>query len=80
MKYCFWFTVAYGIGTFQTAWAASGNANTHVIFKAKLGWDEDSAVLNNTIVSTAGVLGLFIGSFLGGIILKCGRRNTVIIA
>ena len=80
MKYCFWFTVAYGIGTFQTAWAASGNANTHVIFRDKLGWDEDEAVLYNTIVSTAGVLGLFIGSFLGGLILKLGRRPTVIIA
>ena len=51
-----------------------------MIFKDKLGWDEPTALTNNTIISTAGAIGVVIGSFLGGCLLKLGRRQTVIIA
>ena len=78
--YCLWYTVAFGLGTFQTAWAIAGNANTSVIFKDKLGWDENTSLVNNTIISTAGAIGVIVGSFMGGCVMKLGRRQTVIIA
>ena len=57
----------------------AGHTNTTNVFKAKYGCDKDETLLMNTIISTAGVIGLTIGSFAGGPILKYGRRNASII-
>lgn len=80
MGYCLAYTIVLGIGAWQTSWTANGNTNTTPIFEAKLEWDKDEAILYNTIISTAGMLGITIGSFLGGSILKFGRRRAVIIS
>ena len=60
--------------------AMAGNTNTTAIFEAKFGWDKDEAILYNTIISSAGIIGLTIGSILGGSLLGLGRRRTIIIA
>lgn len=60
--------------------AMAGNTNTTAIFEAKFGWDKDDAILYNTIISSAGIIGLTIGSILGGSLLGLGRRRTIIIA
>ena len=80
MCYCLLYTVTYGIGTWQCSWAVSGNANTTAVFEAKFGWDKDKTIVYNTIISTAGVIGMSIGCLVGGSILKFGRRNSTIIA
>lgn len=80
MGYCFWYTFVFGVGTWQTAWAMTGNANTVPVFEAKFGWTKDETMLYNTIISTAAVVGITVGSFLGGVLLKFGRRRTVIIS
>ena len=80
MGYCLAYTIVLGIGSWQCSWTANGNTNTTPIFEAKLEWDKDEAILYNTIISTAGMLGITIGSFLGGSILKFGRRRAVIIS
>ena len=49
------------------------------MFKAKYGWDKDDTLLMNTIITTAGVIGLTIGSFATGPILKYGRRKAALI-
>lgn len=80
MCYCVCFTACWGLGTWQTTWSLAGNTQTTNVFEAKFGWDKDEAILYNTIISTAGIVGLTIGSFLGGSLLSLGRRRTVIIA
>ena len=50
-----------------------------MIFTAKFGWTEEEAIFYNTIISTAGIFGLMIGSILGGRMLKFGRRSMIII-
>ena len=61
-------------------YALGGNAQTTAVFQAKFNWDKDEAILYNTIISSAGVVGAAIGCFLGSILLKLGRRNTLIIS
>ena len=80
MGYCFWYTIVFGIGTWQTSWATTGNANTVPVFEAKFGWTKDETMLYNTIISTAGIIGITVGSFIGGVLLKFGRRRIVIIS
>ena len=57
-----------------------GNTNTTDVFQARFGWTDDETVLNNTIISSAGVVGLTIGCFLGGSLITYGRRQTAILA
>ena len=78
--YCVLYTACWGFGCWQTTYTLAGNANTTKIFEAKFEWDKDQAIMYNTIISSAGIAGLFIGSFLGGALLARGRRKTVIIA
>jgi len=69
MWYCFWYTAVGGLGTWQTSWAITGNANTTAVFSAKFDWDEDEAIFYNTIISTAAIIGITVGSFMGGTLL-----------
>jgi len=80
MGYLVLFTVACGLGTWHTTFAIAGNTSTTSVFEAKFGWDKDEAILYNTIISTGGILGQSIGSFLGSSLLPYGRRRTAIIA
>ena len=80
MGYCIGYTAVWGLGTWQTAWSLGSNANTTAIFAAKLEWDKDEALFFNTIISSASIIGLAVGSLLGGSLLKYGRRKPVIIA
>ena len=74
MCYCFAFTACWGFSVFQTTFSLVSNTNTTPIFEAKFGWDKDETILNNSIISAAAIVGLTIGSFLGGAIIPKGRR------
>jgi len=78
-SYCVWFTIFWGFGTWHCTFALAGNTNTTPVFEAKFGWSADEALLYNSIISTAGTVGSLIGSFLGGSLLKFGRRRAAII-
>ena len=67
------------LGVFHTAFSISGNVLTTPIFEAKLNWTEDETRLNNTIISSAGIIGLALGSLLGGKLIMSGRRRASII-
>ena len=69
MVYIWIFMLGWGFPTFYCALAIAGHGNTTNIFKAKYGWDEDETKLMNTIISTAGIIGIAIGSFTGGKLL-----------
>ena len=79
MGYIWAYTLCMGLPTFYTTFALAGNTNTTNVFKAKYGWDEDETKLMNTMISTAGIIGLAIGSFSGGPVLKYGRRKAALI-
>ena len=78
--YCLTLTACLGFGTWQTTFAVVGNTNTTAVFEAKFGWDEYETILYNTIISSSAIVGLAVGSFLGGPLIKIGRRRGAIIA
>ena len=80
MCYTMSYLSCYALGVWYCTFAISGNAQTTPVFEAKLGWTEDETILYNTIISAAGPVGLSIGSFLGGPLIKIGRRKGAIIA
>ena len=80
MGYVFAYVSCYAFGVLYTTFALAGNAQTTSVFEAKFNWDEDETILYNTIISSAGIVGLTIGSFLGGPMIKLGRRKGALIA
>ena len=49
-------------------------------FNAKFGWETDSdKSLYNAIIGTSEILGMTIGAIFGGILMKIGRRKSLII-
>lgn len=57
----------------------AGNSQTTAVFEIKFCWTKDETILYNTIISSSGTFGLMLGSFLGGIFLRLGRRRAVMI-
>ena len=45
-----------------------------------MGWTEQETIYYNTIISSSSIVGLVIGSFAGGPLIKCSRRRGAIIA
>ena len=80
MCYTMSYLSCYALGVWYCTFALSGNAQTTPIFEAKFGWTEDETTLYNTIISSSAIVGLTIGSFLGGPLIKIGRRKGAIIA
>ena len=74
------YVACYGLGVWQTTYALGGNGQTTAVFEHKFGWDEDETRLYNTVITTGGIVGLTIGCFLGGWMIKYGRRKTAIIS
>ena len=66
------------LGLWHTSWAMNGNTMTTEIFKAKLEWDDSETMLYNTIITSAGVMGMIPGSILGGRLIQNGRRQAAI--
>ena len=60
--------------------ALSGISGTTDIFAAKMGWDEDETILNNTITSSASIIGIMVGTFSGGQLIKIGRRKAFFVS
>ena len=49
-------------------------------FEAKFGWNTISQkALNNAIIGTSEILGMTFGAIVGGILMKIGRRKSLII-
>ena len=65
-------------GLWHTAWANSGNSQTTDVFKAKLGWNDEETRFYNTIITSAGVIGMIFGSIIGGMLIQKGRRRAAI--
>ena len=57
----------------------TANSATTPIFAAKFGWTEDQTKFNNSLISTAGVVGIALGSLFGGKTVTIGRRKATLI-
>ena len=69
------------VTTFQTGFVLAENNQAAYIIIAKFGWDEEEALLKNTILSPIGILGLAIGSIYGSVVCsKLGLRKTLLLA
>ena len=69
-----------GLGSMQLPFAMTGGASLADIYQSFFGWSEDELVFWNTVISSSAVVGLIIGSLLGGkLILKGRRRATLVI-
>ena len=80
MWYCVAYTTCHGLAVWQYTFALAGTNNTTAIFQAKFGWNKDEVIFYNTIISSAGLVGIMIGSVLAGRILSIGRLRSVIIS
>ena len=54
----------------------TGNAVTTPVFVARFGWDEAETNFNNSLINTSAVLGLTLGSLIGGKTITIGRRKA----
>jgi len=72
-------TFVIGMGNFQTGFAISGNNQTAPVIQAKFGWNDDDAVLYNTIISAAAIFGIVAGSLSGGKFITKGRRPAIML-
>lgn len=77
--YCVGLTACFGLGTWHRGFAFVGNTSSTPVFEAKFGWDKDETIFYNTVISSAAIVGLAVGSFLTGFILKLGRRKAAIV-
>ena len=57
----------------------TANSQTPPIFAAKFGWTEDQTKFNNSLINTSAVVGIALGSFLGGKTITYGRRKATLI-
>lgn len=73
------YALALGLGAMQIGWSLCGNTQTAPILIKKFGWDIEEAKLWNTIISSSSILGLTIGTFAAGVVIKIGRRKTILL-
>lgn len=74
----YFYAISIALGTFQTGWAIFGNTQTAPVFIKKFGWNSDQSKIYITLISNSSIVGLFIGSLLGGKIVKFGRRRAIL--
>ena len=79
MCFLWMYASALGIGVLQIPMVFTCNVLTPPIFAAKFGWNEDQMKLNNALISSAGVVGMAIGCFLGGKAISLGRRKAAML-
>ena len=80
MGYIFAYVGCYAFGVLYTTFALIGNSQTASVFQAKFGWTDDETIFYNSIINTSGIIRLTIGSFIGGPLIKRGRRKGAIIS
>ena len=79
MPLLYFYAFTLGIGSCQTTLVMTANTNTYPIFAAKFGWDKKEKVFYNTLISTVAVVGLSLGTLVGGKTMTIGRRRALII-
>ena len=63
----------------QFACRATAASNLYPLLSAKFGWDNKAEAQHIAMLTVTGILSEIVGSFFGGILLKYGRRRTLMI-
>ena len=71
------YSFVLGLGVFQTSMSFAGTTQTIPVIAEKFEWGEDIKFYN-TIITSAGILGLSLGSLLGGKTITIGRRKSAL--
>ena len=72
------YTFCLGVGVLQTSFGFNGNTVITPVFQAKFGWTDDETIFNNTLISTSSIIGMMVGSLVGGKTITIGRRKAAI--
>lgn len=56
----------------------TGNSQTTPIFEAKFEWDKDQTKFYNSLITTSGIVGNFVGALVGGRAISIGRRKAAL--
>ena len=72
------YTCSMGIGLLHLGWAIMGSTMTAPVLIAKFDWTKDETKLNLSLIGNMGLLGVLIGSLIGGFIIEKGRRKATI--
>ena len=68
------YILAMSWGTMIIGWGVMGNAVTSPILIVQFGWDVGQTKFYNSLLSVMGLIGVMVGSLLGGVIITYGRR------
>ena len=80
MGYCICYTACMGSSVWQLTFAVNGNSSTPAVFKAKLNWSHEESVFFNAVINAIGIVGIALGSIIGGYLIRNGRRRTLVIS
>ena len=70
MRYLVALVANLTLGTFNVGFVVAGNNQVGSILEAQFGWDHDNEAKKwNTVISSAAITGLVIGSFAAGTLL-----------
>ena len=75
MRMLYGYTACLAISGLLNGFTFSGNAQTAPLFVVKFGWSTDDAKLFNTLITLSSIIGIVVGSFVGDLIIKHGRRK-----
>ena len=73
------YSFVLGLGVFQTSMSFAGTTQTIPIIAEKFSWSDEDVKFYNTIITSAGIFGLSMGSLLGGKTITIGRRKAALI-
>lgn len=73
------YAVTLGLGVMQVSFAMTGGASLVDIYQDMFEWTEDELTFWNTAINSFAVIGLTFGSFLGGKLIRKGRRRATIL-
>ena len=68
-----------GLGSMQLPFAMTGGASLADIYQSFFDWSEDELVFWNSFINSTAVLGLILGSLLGGRLIVKGRRRATLV-
>jgi MFS family permease len=57
----------------------AGNSQTALIFIEKFGWSEQETIVYNTLISSISIMGISIGSLVGGKAISTSRRKAIFV-
>lgn len=72
------YALTFGMGAFHTGWALFGSTQIFPVLEAKFHWSHSEQLLNHSLIGSASISGVMVGSLFGGPIINYGRRKSIL--